>query len=68
MENEAESLRSQLERMANIAEDRLIEIGNNQAQIEWLKQRIADLQLPPKQHNYEAREKFLIECGMPAKS
>ncbi len=33
-------------------------------QVEWLKQRLADLQLPQKDHH--RRDEWLAECGMPA--
>lgn len=35
------------------------------AQIEWLKQRLAYLQLPGSKHDHDTREKFLLGCGMP---
>lgn len=34
-------------------------------QTEWLKRRIADLQLPEGKRDRDTREKFLLQCGMP---
>ena len=35
------------------------------AQIEWLKSRLADLQLPASKRDHDTREKWLLQCGMP---
>ncbi|QRY69155.1 hypothetical protein JVX98_13100 [Ensifer sp. PDNC004] len=35
------------------------------AQIEWLKARLADLQLPAGKRDHDTREKWLLQCGMP---
>lgn len=40
--------------------------ATSQAQIEWLKARLANLQLPANKHDLDTREKWLIECGMPS--
>ncbi|MBC7149055.1 MAG: hypothetical protein H5U22_06715 [Rhizobium sp.] len=37
-----------------------------QAQNEWLKYRLAELQLPSTKRDYDTREKWLLQCGMPA--
>jgi hypothetical protein len=36
------------------------------AQIEWLKTRLASRQLPPGKRDHDTREKWLLQCGMPA--
>lgn len=40
--------------------------GEWRDQIEWLKSRLADLQLPSGKRDHDTREKWLMECGMPA--
>lgn len=44
------------------------EIESLRLQNEWLKSRIANLQLPGNKHDHDTREKFLLDCGMPALS
>jgi hypothetical protein len=36
-----------------------------ESQVEWLKARLAWLQLPPNKQDHDTREKWLLECGMP---